>query len=125
MYYSKDLCSDDKKPGRGVIHSFTSSDQQTKSIIHNLMSRGLNFLGLRNLAIYIGSLSMLSGNNSTSALGRKHAASDTPLGKQKRDIFKLDALCLWVEAVHHGDENGVEDGEDNERLPADICCRGC
>ena len=81
---------------------------------------GFNLFYLCNFGIYIRSLGVLTWNNGTSTLGRKHATSDTSLGKQKRDIFKLDPSCLRVEAVDHRDESSVEHGKDNECLPADV-----
>ena len=40
--------------------------------------------------------------------------------KQQGHVLQLEPLGLWIEEVYHRNEYGVQDGEYDERAPADV-----
>lgn len=73
-----------------------------------------------DLHIKIPFLRMLVRLYRSSSLRLKDTTCEATLAEKKRDIFKFNAFGLRVEAIHHRNEDCVENREDDERFPLDI-----
>ena len=64
---------------------------------------------------------MLVRNHRAPSLRRKHAACDSALLENMIDILQRQALRLREETIDYGNPQCIQDCEDNENLPTDVC----